>query len=79
MGRSVDHLLTDCYLGQLSPYLNISIWKAFPCCTNSKINPLQKKRKIRMLMKRKLPVRITKNTDKYKPQRTSKYKQITLC
>lgn len=28
MGRSVDHLVADCYLGQLSPYLNISILKA---------------------------------------------------
>lgn len=28
MGRSGDHLLADCHLGQLSLYLNISILKA---------------------------------------------------
>lgn len=46
MERSVDHLLTDCYLGQLSPYLNISILKVFPGCTNSKTHPIQKKLKL---------------------------------
>lgn len=73
MGRSVDHLLTDCYLGQLSPYLNISTLETFPGRTDSKVKPLlekkEKKEKIRKLMKRKTPDRISKTTDKYKPQR----------
>lgn len=42
MGRSVDHLLSDCYLGQLSPYLKISSLKTLPICTHLKINPLMK-------------------------------------
>lgn len=43
MGRSVDHLLTDCYLGQLSPYLKISALNTLPICTHLKINPVIKK------------------------------------
>lgn len=30
MGRSGDHLVADCYLGQHSPYLNISRLKPPP-------------------------------------------------
>lgn len=54
MGRSVDHLVADCCLGQLSSYLNISILKASPAAALIEMNPLLKqKKKTRKLMKRK--------------------------
>lgn len=47
MGRSVDHLVADCYPGQLSPYLNISTLKASPPLLAALIHskPSQKQKK----------------------------------
>ena len=62
MGRSVDHLVADCYPGWLPPYLNISTLKA---SHRFIANPLQKKKKKKAREEETL-VTLSKSAGKYK-------------